>query len=92
MLKSTLTTAAIAGAAMMTLSMAPAAAFTLAGPTLTQPLASAQIDHVWYDRWGVWHAGGYRYGYPGYGYGYRPAYGYHYGYRCVRGYYGRVRC
>jgi hypothetical protein len=90
MIKSTLTTAAVAGAAMMTLSMAPASAFTLAGPTLTQPLASAQIDKVWYDRYGRWHPGVYRYGYryPAYGY----HYGYYHGYRCVRGYYGHVRC
>jgi hypothetical protein len=96
MLKSTLTTGclvAITAAAMATLSTMPASAFTLAAPSLAQPVAAAQIDHVWWDRWGRWHPNVY-----GYGYGVpfvapvpAPYYGY-YGRRCWRGYYGRLHC
>jgi len=42
----------VGGAAMLALSMSPASAFTLAGPSLQQPVASAQIDKVWWRRWG----------------------------------------
>jgi hypothetical protein len=42
----------VGGAAMLALSMGPASAFTLAGPSLQQPVASAQIDKVWWRRWG----------------------------------------
>jgi len=58
MLKSMLTGAgvsALAGAAMLTVSAAPASAFTLASPSLAPPVAAAQVDHVWWDRWGRWH-------------------------------------
>jgi hypothetical protein len=51
--------AATAGAAMLALSLSPASAFTLSGPSLERPVASAQIDHVWWHRgygWG-WHHG-----------------------------------
>jgi hypothetical protein len=66
--------AAIAGAAMLTLSTGAASAFTLASPSLEQPLASAQIEKV-YCRWG-------RCGYGWRGYGWRgPGWGYGYGYR-----------
>lgn len=69
--------AALAGAAMLALSMGPASAFTLASPSLEQPLASSQIAKVWWDRWGRWH----------------PNWGYRWGYRhCWRGYWGRVHC
>jgi len=40
--------AALAGAAMLALSLSPAAAFTLSGPSLQQPVVSAQIDKVWW--------------------------------------------
>jgi hypothetical protein len=60
--------AALAGAAMLTLSIGPASAFTLASPSLEQPFASAQIEKV-YCRWGRC------------GYGWRGGYGYGYGYR-----------
>jgi hypothetical protein len=43
--------AALAGIAMLTLSMAPASAFTLASPSLEQPFAAAQIDKVQWHRW-----------------------------------------
>jgi len=79
---------AIAGATMLGLSLTPASAFTLTGPSLEQPVASAQIDKVWY-----------RYGYRGYGWrgGYRWHGGYYrrgwgYGRHCWRGYYGRLVC
>ncbi len=78
--------AALAGAAMLTLSGGPASALTLSGPSLAQPLASAQIDKVYY-RGGA--RGGYRggarggYAYRGGGYrgGYRGGYAYRGGYR-----------
>lgn len=72
---------AVAGAAMLGLSSAPASAMALVGPSLEPAVASAQIDKVWY----------YRYGYRGYGwrgYGWRGGYYRH----CWRGYYGRLVC
>ncbi len=85
--------AALAGAAMLTISMGPASAFTLASPSLENSVASSQIDKVWWRRWGY----GYGYGWRGYGwhgYGWRgycyPGYGY--GYHCWRGYYGALHC
>jgi hypothetical protein len=68
--------AAIAGAAMLTMSMTPASAFTLASPSLAQPLDASQIEHIWYDRWGHWHPNGY----TGYGHHYGYGYAHHYGY------------
>ena len=53
--------AALAGAAMFALPLSPASAFSLSGPSLEQPIVSAQIDKVW------WRGG---YGYRG-GYGWR---------------------
>jgi hypothetical protein len=51
--------AAIAGAAMLALSMGHASAFTIVSPSFEQPVASAQIEKVyWYRGWG-WR-GGYR--------------------------------
>lgn len=52
--------AALAGAAMLAFSMAPASAFTLASPSLEQSYASAHIEKVWWrhhrhcwrNRWG----------------------------------------
>jgi hypothetical protein len=81
--------AALAGAAMFALPLSPASAFTLSGPSLQQPVASAQIEKVW-CRWGRC---GYGYGWRGYGW--RGGY---YGNRwggygnCWRGYYGRLHC
>ena len=69
---------AIAGAAMLGLSISPASAFTLSGPSLERPVAFAQIDKVWWrgGGWG-WRGGGWRggwgrgpgWGYRGYGWG-----------------------
>jgi hypothetical protein len=60
--------AAVAGAAMLAISSAPASALTLASPSLEKPVAGANVDKVWCNRWrcGGW---GYRGGW-GYGYGY----------------------
>jgi hypothetical protein len=56
----TLTITALAGASMLALaSVSPASAFTLAYPSLSQPIASAQIDKVW------WRGGGWRGGWGG---------------------------
>ena len=44
--------AVFASAAMVTASIDPAPAFTLAAPTLKQSVAAAQIDKVWWRRWG----------------------------------------
>jgi hypothetical protein len=50
--------AALAGAAMLAISAGSASAFTLSSPSLEQPMASSQIDRVWYPHhywgWG-WH-------------------------------------
>jgi hypothetical protein len=81
--------AAFTGAALLGLSLSPASAFTLTGPSLEPSIATAQIDKVWWRRgwgWG-WGPGiilgglaagalaGSYYGYgPGY-YGPGPGYG-----------------
>ena len=70
--------ATLAGAAMLALTMGPASAFTLASPSLEQPVASAQIEKVWWRRWG-WR-GGWGPGY-GYGYGWRHCWINRWGYR-----------
>jgi hypothetical protein len=76
---------AIIGATIFAFSMGPASAFTLSGPSLEQPVASAQIEKVWCNRWGChpgyWHGGG--------GWGWR---GPGWGARCWRGYYGHLHC
>jgi hypothetical protein len=85
--------AAFAGATMLAMSMSPASAFTLSGPSLEQPVASAQIDKVWWrgGGWG-WRGG---WGYRAWGWR-RPIWGwtgyaYYPGY-CWRGYYGFLHC
>jgi len=54
--------AALAGAAMLAISSAPASAFTLTSPSLEAPVAGANIDKVWWrhrhcwrGRWGHLH-------------------------------------
>ena len=96
--------AAIAGVSMLALcSMSPASAFTLSGPSLAQPVASAQIDQVWWrGGWGGrgWggHGWGWRGGWGGWrgGWGWRgPGWGWRGGWgvgHCWRGYWGRVHC
>ena len=71
--------AALAGAAMLAISSAPASAFTLTSPSLEQPVAAADITHVWCrwncGGWGYHRGWGYR---PGWGPGWGPGYyGYH---------------
>jgi hypothetical protein len=88
--------AALAGAAMLAISSAPASAFTLISPSLEKPVAAADIQHVWCNGWGC---GGWRYR-RGWGPGWGPGWGvapvvpyYGYGYRhCWRGYYGHLHC
>jgi hypothetical protein len=45
---------AIAGASMLALSVGPASAFTLSGPSLQRSVATSQIDNAWWRRrgWG----------------------------------------
>jgi hypothetical protein len=75
--------AALAGVAMLALSLSPASAFTLAGPSMDGAGASAPIEKVWWDRWGNWHHN-HRVGDPSGGYdGAR---------RCWAGYSGVVHC
>ena len=91
--------AALAGATLAVLaSTGSSSAFTLSAPSLAQPVATADVQHVWWDRWGRWHPNhpwGWRRWGPGpyYGY-YGPRY---YGYyapvrRCWVGPWGVVRC
>ena len=47
--------AAVAGVAMLAAASTSASAFTLESPALDRPVASADVQHVWYDRWGRWH-------------------------------------
>jgi hypothetical protein len=77
--------AAFVGGSLVALTLSPASAFTLAGPSLAQPVSSLQIDKVWWrgggcgwGRCGGWGRGyGWRgYGWRGYGwrgYGWGPA-------------------
>jgi hypothetical protein len=52
--------AALAAASFVLLSLSPASAFTLPGPSLAGPVASAEVQRVWWDRWGNWHRNGHR--------------------------------
>jgi hypothetical protein len=54
--------ALLAGAAMLAISATSASAFTTSSPSLSVPVAGANIDKVWWDRWGRWHPNG-----PGWG-------------------------
>ena len=48
--------AAAAGAALMVVaSSGRSSAFTLSSPSLDQPAVAADIQPVWWDRWGRWH-------------------------------------
>ena len=66
--------AALAGAAMLAISSAPASAFTLISPSLEKPVAAADITHVWCHwncgGWGYHHGWGPGWG-PGPGWGWR---------------------
>jgi hypothetical protein len=78
--------AALAGAAMLAISSAPASAFTLASPSLEAPVAGANIDKVWWDHWHHWHGGG-----PGWGPGPGPGWGWHHRH-CGWDHWGHWRC
>ncbi len=71
--------AALAGAAMLAISSAPASAFTLTSPSLEQPVAAADITHVWcHWRCGGWGHPGWGWGHPGWGHpGWGPGWGWH---------------
>ena len=47
--------AAVAGALMLVASSSPSPAFTLSSPSLAEPVVTADIQQVWWDRWGRWH-------------------------------------
>jgi hypothetical protein len=84
--------AALAGASMLALSLNPASAFTLPAPSLEQPVASAQVEKVWWHHgWGYHGGWGWRHGWGWHrpwGWGYGPGWGPH----CWRGYWGRLHC
>jgi hypothetical protein len=63
----TISVAALASAAIWTLTTGQVSAFTFASPSLEQPFASSQIDKVWWR--GGWRGGGWRGG----GWGWRGA-------------------
>ncbi len=66
--------AALAGVAMLAISASSASAFTLSSPSIEQPMASSNIDHVWCRGWGCggWHRGWRRgWGGPGWGWHHR---------------------
>ena len=69
--------AALAGASMLVLSLSPASALTIAGPSLERSVASAQVDKVWWrGGWG-WRGGlGWRGGWGYRGWGWRGGRGY----------------
>jgi hypothetical protein len=75
--------AALAGAAMLAISSAPASAFTLASPSLEAPVAGANVDKVWWDRWGRWHPN-----HPYWG----PGWGWHPHRHCWVGPWGHMHC
>ena len=75
--------ALLAGAAMLAITATSASAFTTSAPSLSAPVAGANIDKVWWDRWHHWY-GGPRWGWgggPGWGPGYRHCWINRWGYR-----------
>src|ERR1700722_423366 len=97
--------AAVIGAAMLAATSAPSSAFTLASPSLEQPVVGADVQSVWWHGgwhggwhrgWGGWHGGWHRgWGYGGgwhrWGWGGGPRYGFAPVYHCWWGPWGR-RC
>ena len=83
--------ATAAGAAMVAISSAPASAITLSAPSIAPQVAGADVDKVWWDRWGYWHPGpGWGWGW-GWGWGPGPWY-YHPHRHCWVGRWGRLHC
>ncbi len=84
--------AALAGATLAVLaSSGPSSAFTLSSPSIAQPIAGANIEHVWWDRWGRWR---HPWGWRRWGWGPRPYYGFYGGpvRRCWVGPWGGMHC
>ena len=86
-------TAAAAGAVLLLMSAAPAAAFTLPSSNPAADVTGAGVQQVWYDRWGYWHPNRWRRPWGWYGPGpywgpgpWRPHR------RCWVGPWGGVRC
>jgi hypothetical protein len=73
---------ALAGAAMLAVSASPSPGFTLSSPSLERPFA-ADIQQVWWDRWGRWHPNYYYHPYYYHPY-YRPYYYHPYVYPLYR--------
>jgi hypothetical protein len=71
---------------MLAITATSASAFTTSAPSLSTPVAGADIDKVWWDRWGRWHPNGGGWG-PGWGPG--PGWGYR---RCWINRWGYRRC
>jgi len=46
---------AAVGAAMLTMSAAPASALTLSSSSPAVTTAGSDVQQVWWDRWGRWH-------------------------------------
>ena len=95
--------AAVAGAAMLAASSAPASAFTLSSPSIEQPVAASGVEPAdwdgewhggWHRGWGWRHGWGWHHGWRRWGWG--PGYGYGYGYgpvwRCWWTPWGFRRC
>ena len=68
--------AAVAGAAMLAISSAPASAFTLTSPSLAPPITASHIDSVC---WQQNHPGPCWWGHPGWGPGWGPGWRRHCG-------------
>ena len=45
----------VAGGALLAISNCSASAFTPFAPSLAPPIASSDVDRVWWDSWGRWH-------------------------------------
>ncbi len=81
--------AAIAGAAMLAASSAPAPAFTLSSPSLEQPAVAAGVESVYWRHWGGWHGGWHRGWHHGWGWhGGWHRWGWHRGWGWGPHYYG----
>jgi len=84
--------AALTGATFaLAASAGPSPAFTLSAPSLAAPVAAADVEHVWWDRWGYWHPN-HPWGWRRWGWGPRY-YGYYGPVRhCWRGPWGHLHC
>jgi hypothetical protein len=69
---------------MLLATSCPSSAFTLSSPSLAQPVAAADVEHVWWRHgWGwhhPWHAYGWGWHHPWHRWGWgwhRPVYGFY---------------